>query len=69
VFEGVDDLVLDLADLLLEFEFTLLALLFEVRTGLLTMESIRASERRTVTIESVGNGDVFLGISTKVVAL
>jgi hypothetical protein len=32
VFDGVDDLALDLVEILLVFEFTLLLLLLEVRT-------------------------------------
>jgi hypothetical protein len=71
VFEGVEDLVLDLAEILLECEFTLLLLLLllEFRTESLDTGWICASDRRTVTIESVGSGEAFRGISTTVVAL
>lgn len=63
MFEGVDDLLLDLADTPLDCESTLLLLLFEFRTESLTIGWSCASDRRTVTIESVGSGEVFLGIS------
>jgi hypothetical protein len=69
VFEGVEDLVLDLAEILLECEFALLLLLLEFRTESLDTGWICASDRRTVTIESVGSGEAFRGISTTVVAL
>jgi hypothetical protein len=69
VFEGVEDLVLDLVEILLEREFALLLLLLEFRTESLDTGWICASDRRTVTIESVGSGEVFRGISTTVVAL
>jgi hypothetical protein len=69
VFEGVEDLVLDIAEILLECEFALLLLLLEFRTESLDTGWICASDRRTVTIESVGSGEVFRGISTTVVAL
>jgi hypothetical protein len=69
VFEGVEDLVLDLVEILLEHEFALLLLLLEFRTESLDTGWICASDRRTVTIESVGSGEVFRGISTTVVAL
>ena len=68
VFEGVEDLVLDIAEILLECEFALL-LLLEFRTESLDTGWICASDRRTVTIESVGSGEAFRGISTTVVAL
>jgi hypothetical protein len=69
VFEGVEDLVLDIAEILLECEFALLLLLLEFRTESLDTGWICASDRRTVTIESVGSGEAFRGISTTVVAL
>ena len=69
VFEGVEDLVLDLVEILLECEFALLLFLLEFRTESLDTGWICASDRRTVTIESVGSGEVFRGISTTVVAL
>jgi hypothetical protein len=69
VFEGVEDLVLDLAEILLKCEFALLLLLLEFRTESLDTGEICASDRRTVTIESVGSGEAFRGISTTVVAL
>ena len=69
VFEGVEDLVLDIAEILLECDFALLLLLLEFRTESLDTGWICASDRRTVTIESVGNGELFRGILTTVVAL
>ena len=69
VFEGVEDLVLDLAEMLLECEFALLLLLVEFLTESFDTGLICASDRRTVTIESVGSGELFRGILTTVVAL
>jgi hypothetical protein len=71
VFEGVEDLVLDVAEILLECEFALLllVLVLEFLTESLDTGWICASDRRTVTIESVGSGELLRGVLTTVVAL
>jgi hypothetical protein len=69
VFEGVEDLVLDIAEILLECECVLLLLVLEFLAESLDTGWICASERRTVTIESVGSGELLRGILTTVVAL
>ena len=67
MFEGVDDLVLDLVEALLDCELALLLLLFVVGTESSPTGTICASDRRTVTMESVVVGVAFTGISTTVV--